>query len=227
MTVRIMYRPMVRWADPVTDPRVDSPFKSGWTDTLDLLRREVDMLSISRDEDCVIEVDTAGGNIRADGGMRADAKVIFDGVIVSFDSRFGPLRYATDTFRRASWQSNRMAGWQCNVRAIALGLEALRKVDRYGISRRGEQYTGWKALGSGVPMPAVQMTWDEACRVLEDGACLAPGVVSKHRSDNSFLAHVAVAYRRAALKSHPDVGGDPEVFKRVTEARDLLTGAGR
>lgn len=36
--------------------------------------------------------------------------------------------------------------WQDNLRAIALGLEALRKVERYGITRGTEQYTGWKML---------------------------------------------------------------------------------
>jgi len=40
--------------------------------------------------------------------------------------------------------------WRHNVRSIALGLEALRAVDRYGISRRGEQYAGFRAaLASG------------------------------------------------------------------------------
>lgn len=35
--------------------------------------------------------------------------------------------------------------WEHNVRSIALGLQALRAVDRYGISRRGEQYAGFRA----------------------------------------------------------------------------------
>ena len=32
-----------------------------------------------------------------------------------------------------------------NLRSIALGLKALRAVDRYGVSRRGEQYAGFRA----------------------------------------------------------------------------------
>lgn len=43
------------------------------------------------------------------------------------------LVYATDVCER----------WQHNVRSIALGLQALRAVDRYGISRRGQQYAGF------------------------------------------------------------------------------------
>jgi hypothetical protein len=34
--------------------------------------------------------------------------------------------------------------WQDNLRAVALGLEALRRVERYGIAQRGEQYAGWR-----------------------------------------------------------------------------------
>jgi hypothetical protein len=39
--------------------------------------------------------------------------------------------------------------WQANLRAITLGLEALRRVQRYGIVKEDEQYTGFKALTSG------------------------------------------------------------------------------
>lgn len=44
----------------------------------------------------------------------------------------------------SSWYGE--VDWQINLRAIALGLEALRKLDRYGITSRGEQYTGWRAI---------------------------------------------------------------------------------
>jgi len=33
------------------------------------------------------------------------------------------------------------------------------------------------------------------------------------------------AYRCAAAKLHPDTGGDPEEFKKLQRARDLLQGA--
>lgn len=210
----IVYRALAAWTDPVS-VQEDSPFRAGWSDTADLLRREVDMLT-DTDQYVVIEVDTAEGNIRADGRMRADARVNSDGVVVSFDSRHGPLRYATDQFRRAGWQSKRMPGWQCNVRAIALSLEALRKVDRYGVTHRGEQYTGWKALGSGIAMPKAQMTVEEARRLLLDAAGQRNGNLAW------TSANVTVLYRQAAKRMHPDAGGDTGAFRLLTEARDLL-----
>lgn len=220
MTARVTFSMMKHWTDPITEPRTVSPFKAGWTDTLDLLRREVDAIT-DTDQLVVIEVDTAAGNIRNDGGMRADAKVEFPGVVVSFDSRHGPLRYATDEFLRAGWQSYRMPAWQCNVRAIALALEALRKVDRYGVTHRGEQYTGWKALGSGMAMPAAQMSVDEAARVLH-AAGSPESLEVPHTSLIGNPRLIGLAYRAAAKHLHPDVGGDEAMFKRVTEARDLL-----
>lgn len=45
-------------------------------------------------------------------------------------------QFAVDTF----------VHWQDNLRAIALGMEALRKVARYGIVKGNEQYSGWKQL---------------------------------------------------------------------------------
>ena len=58
------------------------------------------------------------------------------GVVVSYDLPNGslsfPLRYVL-TFDE-------------NLRAIGLSLQALRAVDRYGVTKRGEQFTGWKRL---------------------------------------------------------------------------------
>lgn len=45
-------------------------------------------------------------------------------------------QFAVDTF----------TSWEDNLRAIVLGMEALRKVARYGIVKGNEQYTGWRQL---------------------------------------------------------------------------------
>lgn len=85
--------------------------------------------------------------------------------------------------------------WQDNVRAIALGLEALRKVDRYGIGKRGEQYVGWRALPAG-----------------------DAGEVDRGRD----LIEEAGGVRAALKCHHPDHGGDPADFSAVQAARELL-----
>ncbi len=74
-----------------------------------------------------------------------------------------------------SGKTTSFPAWRINVRAIALGLEALRKVDRSGIARGNEQYTGFRALGSGIEMPAAQMAAEEALEFLRIHAGWAYG----------------------------------------------------
>lgn len=178
-----------------------SPFQSSWTSTEQLLLRELGAL---RARNTVLEVDVLESGIRIDGRMKANARVSTPSVRVAFDSEHGPLTYATDRF----WT------WQDNARAIALGLEALRKVDRYGITERGEQYTGFKALGGGTPLPA------------------APATMSRHEAQN-VLSHwsgmdwfdgaAADIFKRARTKAHPDHnGGDHAGAYAVDEAGRVL-----
>ena len=58
---------------------------------------------------------------------------------------FVAIQAAIDPSRRLVYATDCCVFWQHNLRSIALGLEALRAVDRYGISRRGQQYAGFRA----------------------------------------------------------------------------------
>lgn len=46
-------------------------------------------------------------------------------------------------------------------------------------------------------------------------------------SPTATLRDIKDAYRRAAMKHHPDRGGDPEYFKKVQRAHDVLTDSKR
>lgn len=146
--------------------------------------------------------------IRNDGWIRANARPAAPGVILTFDSKHGPLSYPCDMF----------TDWQANVRAVALALEALRKVDRYGVTKRGEQYTGWKQLPS-AGGSTTTMTAEVAADVLADAAGWAatpPTLLTK-------ADVVTVAYREAAKRTHPDKdGGSVEAFQRVHLAKQVL-----
>jgi hypothetical protein len=211
---RYEIRPLGPWTGPVTVDRAASGrFRADWSDTLDLLSRETESLGARL---VVLQVDVEDGEIRRDGMLRAGARVGFPGVRISFDSEHGPLTYATDAYEPRYYGDP--PGWKANVRAIALALQALRAVDRYGVTRTGEQYRGWRAIESGA---APQMSVDEAARVLaEHGGGTAAGILA----DPDVRAS---AYKRAAKRWHPDVaGGDRGVFERLTAARDLLDAAG-
>jgi len=60
------------------------------------------------------------------------------GIIVSFDSKHGPLSFACDKY----------TVWEDNYRAIGLTMEALRAVSRHGVVKNAEQYQGWKRLAA-------------------------------------------------------------------------------
>lgn len=154
-----------------------------------------------------VRVDVERGGIRRDGMLRAAAKVRFPGVVVSFESRFGPLSYATDAYDH----------WQANVRAIALSLRALRAVDRYGVSRSGEQYVGWRALEAS-PIGVFFDSASDALFWLRTEACLIYG---KMTVVDTFSVKNLV---RAVSKTvHPDVNnGNREKWDRLEEAKLLF-----
>lgn len=223
--MKMVFRPLTTWPQPKTARPVQSQFKSTWTSTLDLLESEIERLMTSkqRAQEVLLEVDAPASAMRLDGGLRADARVNFHGVIVSFESKYGPQSYAVDKFSSPSWQNRGDSPWKDNVRAIALGLTDLRRLERYGVADSGRQYRGWNALGSGTPMPAA-MTVEQAADLLVEH-----GESGGTRGDPSMLIDdpsIAVMYfRSAAKRHHPDQGGDPDLFRRLTAARDLIAGA--
>lgn len=185
------------WLNP--SARVPTRFSAKWDATLEVLYREVEMLD---GRGLVIEVDITEGDLRLDGTIRARARAASPAVIVSFDSKHGPLSYRCDRFVAAYY--NQPDDWQQNVRAIALTLEALRSVDRYGATETGQQYAGWKAIGS-----APAQVRQGALEVLAE---LAGITLAEAAADTGRAASLA---RR---KSHPDTGGSTEKWHRYSAA---------
>jgi hypothetical protein len=208
--MRCEIRPLGLWTDPETPVRQGSGiFKAGWQNTLDLLDRETDHLGAQL---VVIQVDVQDGDLRRDGMLRSRAAVGHPGVAVSFESRFGPLRYATDRYEPRYYGDP--PGWQANVRAVALALEALRAVDRYGVSKRGEQYRGWNAIAA--PGAAEFGSADEALRWMR---AYATGQLDLTLPDGISPRDL---YRFMAKLMHPDRGGPRAEWDRLAAAQALL-----
>jgi hypothetical protein len=187
MSFHIVTEPIDAWPLPDTRNRSYPPFTATYRQTELLLHRELGQIGARGP--VVMQVVTRNGanDLRRDGALRAQAKIEHPGVRLSFESKHGPLTYATDAF---DGTYSRPA-WQQNLRAIALGLEALRKVDRYGIARSGEQYRGWRAIeaaGSDSPMQ-VLTRW------------AGPVFGDRYRDDLPKLA------RFARVGAHPDRNG--------------------
>jgi len=147
--MRLLSRPIDEWPAPFTTNRKTPQFSATWTETLQLLEPELSHLAA---QEAVIQAAADEQPMRLDAGLRADAKVCHPGVILSFETnKHGPMRHFSDVFDRGArqvkaksncdgtWTVGRtesFPSWQMNARAIALGLEAPRKVDRYGIAKR-------------------------------------------------------------------------------------------
>jgi hypothetical protein len=85
-----------------------------------------------------------------------------------------------------------------NIAAIAQHIDAIRRIDRYGVGTIEQAFAGYASLPSGV-----QSWWD----VLGVNA-------------HATLDEVEEAFRRLAKSAHPDVGGSHERMAALTGARD-------
>lgn len=205
-------RPLIAWTDPETPIRRGAhTFRASWRDTLVFLGEEIE--KIGGQDPVVFQIDVQEGDIRRDGMLHANARVGHPGVIISFVSKYGPLRYATDTYEQE--YNYGLPSWQANIRAIALALHALRAVDRYGVTKRGEQYAGWKAIAA----PAALFA--------------SPGEAAEWMRRYALEINVEYGglttrelYKRMAKRMHPDSGAPRADWDRLDEARRVLADAG-
>lgn len=156
--------------------------------------------------DVVLQVDVASEReIRRDGEFRSDARVSSPAVVLSFTRGKTPLVFATDYYK----------DWQDNVRAIALGLEGLRRLERYHIGQSGDQYRGWQALPSST---TTAFTVDQAATFL----ARLSGNESAVKAIATEIEVARKAYRLAAANTHPDRGGSTGNFQLTQEAKRVL-----
>jgi hypothetical protein len=180
--VRATWRPLSTWPYPPRRRIVGERFRAGWEGTLDKVEEEVGRL---KGDDVVIGVVVDPAQISFSGQLKAGGRTRFGhrGVEISFDVPDGRrLVFHTDAYDTVT----------ANLRAIGLGLEALRAVDRYGITSTSEQYAGFAMLGAG------GADVDRGRRLVEE--------------------HGSVA--KALIATHPDHGGDPRAFADVQAYRD-------
>jgi hypothetical protein len=161
-----------------------------------------------------LDLDLQERDVRADGWIRADARPRSPRVVVALrHPTLGWLRYHCDQYTTGPYSAQ--PSWQANVRAIALSLEALRAVDRHGVTGKGEQYLGFKQLPASTS--PVVATVEDAAAVLAD---------ESDETDEAVLTDVDAfrrAYRAAVRATHPDrEGGTADAFHRVQAARRLL-----
>jgi hypothetical protein len=208
---------LMKWPEKETKDRRSAIFKATWFKTKELLEAELEKVHARN-----VELRTMHTNEqrRSDGWPRADRQPPHPGVIVTFEkyagfnpetnqSEYVALRFPCDTFLM----------WEDNVRAIALALEALRKVDRYGITT-GSQYSGYKALPAG-DLGVNGLTPELAAQFIADSADMGnvPSVAKSILETPGFADSV---YRAAAKNLHPDKGGDADQFAKLERSMSMV-----
>lgn len=221
--VTITFRPLANrpaaW-DQRDKARQRSQFESAYSDTVKLLKDELRRIDAT-EAWLQIELSDAARGVRNDGQLRADARATHPGVILTVQAKkLGTLVFAVDEF--VAGHRSKGDDWQQNVRAIALGLQHLRTLRRYGMAPSGEQYAGFRELGAGTEMGGgSRMTSYQVAAFLCTAAGWPDGTL-----DPDDPAAVRKAYRDASMRHHPDQGGNPSMMAYVINARDDLLPGG-
>jgi hypothetical protein len=185
-----------------------NPFpNSPYSKTLDLLEYELEKIRAS---EILIEAAFTDAQIRLDGWPKAGQRPSYSGLKISFNlPDVGRVEYACDSCRY----------FEDNIRSIALTLQALRSVARYGAVSGMQQYTGFRALEAGngdakrgaatwIAKMLSQMA--ETQKTFRD-VLLEPDGESRRKLINT-----------AKKKAHPDTGGSTEMYQLLEEKLQIL-----
>lgn len=176
--------------------------RANWSKAFEKLRYELARIKAER---VVVEAGYRPHQVRADGWPYSSAKPEHAQIRVSFTKDGVPI-----SFFFGGWSEPEM-----NAYMIALTLERLRAVDRYGCTQAGEQYRGWAQLPAGGGIAVAEWaSVEDAMRFLSK---VADGEI--HSTLAQDLPRI---YREAARKAHSDAGGGDEQMAKVNRARDFV-----
>lgn len=189
--------------------RNSSPFGKTWTEVQEILQRELRAVGF-RTGSVVIQTAHSPYDVRKDGKLRNDVRrPEHPGVVLKFET----YNSAAKRYDRMSFECDQFTEWKANVRAIADAMEALRKINRYGVSGGGNtnaHYEGYKSL-------------PEAKTELQTAAEFISGysefTVAEVLMNDSMMTR---AYRKAAQILHPDKNGSHELFVQLQKAKEIL-----
>ena len=98
-----------------------------------------------------------------------------------------------------------------NLHAIALSVEAMRGLDRWGAVKLEQAFSGFAALPPGATSASTTQPWRD----------VIGGYWPEREGElegEELLALVKQRFRKAMEKAHPDKGGDPDLARRLNVA---------
>jgi hypothetical protein len=170
------------------------------------VRRELELLGARN------VVISSNLQLRQDGIPYSGQKIPSDaGIAVWFWLRVEGVKPTSNSIEPPHWKEHVMAcdRWarpEHNLRAIVLHLASIRGQERWGVGTTQQVFGGFTALGE------QSETSRNAWRVL--------GIAREGATTESVNA----AYKRAALKAHPDTGTPREKWDELQAAREIALG---
>lgn len=196
-----------RWPAVPTQEPERSRFDSTMGSTVGLLARELRMVGA---EDITLEMDIQPSMIRNDGLPYANARPRRQALILTFRTKHG---------HRPAFPADKYDDWRDNLRAIALTLEALRAVERWGVIQSGGQYVGLALPGEG-QSTSTMSAFDAAAVLLREGN---GGGIHEARDVVEDYDTAGRLFKAAVRRTHPDrLGHHSSRFHEVMEARKRL-----
>jgi hypothetical protein len=178
------------WTRTRPSDRIDAPFRRykvrlSVIDALTRLETELDRLG------ALAATLSSNVSLRLDGRIRGDETPADPGAAVYFRFKGKATVLACDRFLRVA----------DNIAAIAGHIEAIRRVERYGVGTIEQALAGYKAL------PA-------------DSAANWRAVFGFAADASPSIAQLDAVYKQAAREHHPDVGGSDVAMAHLNRARD-------
>lgn len=195
------------WKRTIAGHRKRATFQQGFAAARDGLVRQLEMLG------------AANGMITSDLPMRADGLPYANG---RADDPGIAVWFVLDGKERV-FACDKWTGHAANMRAIALSIQAIRGLDRWGASDLVTRvFAGFNALPPGGDQESTKRPWREVLGVV------VANVEDLADSQRSLQA-VRMAHRNLIRKHHPDLGGDhaiaAELNAALAEAERELGGA--
>jgi len=186
----------------ITKPGVEKRWNAAlgrYDETPTTLKRKTQLSSADAALRLEAELDRLGADnaklstsqkLRLDGTPRSDLSEPADvGAAVYFTLNGKPRCLACDRWTRVA----------DNIAAIAQHIDALRRIERYGVGTMEQAFAGYAAL------PATSEDW-----------AIVLGITPSATREEIIAAH-----RRLATEHHPDKGGRLEDMARINRAREV------
>ncbi|HTB10966.1 MAG TPA: hypothetical protein VK752_05320 [Bryobacteraceae bacterium] len=204
MTLEINFRPLSKWTRVPALGYERSQFKMAYNRTLDLLITELVKLDA---REVLIEAGFPREKIRVDGWPFQGATPTHPGVVLYFKTAEGAMEFPCGTYGR----------FEENIHAIALTLENLRAIDRYGVTLGHQQYAGFLALPPAPKEWTVEQAAEFISKVEVSGAFAGdPGLMIANA--DAYRR----AYRKAASKLYPHTPDKNDGWHQLSLARAIL-----